>query len=69
MKHRKPLLSVTALHRFFFALFFLVQVRLTLELITVCDFTLPVTSLFIDVKRQSTGASDLFKTRLSTPGS
>lgn len=41
--------------------------RLTLKFITVRDFTLPIARLFIDVKRQSTWACDLFKTRFSAP--
>lgn len=64
-KRRKPLHQLRPSPHFtdsyiFFFDFFFWFVRLTLELIAVCDFTLPVTSLFIDVKRQSTGASDLF---------
>lgn len=42
--------------------------RLTLELVTVGDFALPVAGLFVHVKGQSAGARDLLQAGPCTPG-
>lgn len=41
--------------------------RLTLELVTVGDFALPVAGLFVQVKGQSAGARDLLQARFRAP--
>lgn len=41
--------------------------RLTLELVTVGDFALPVAGLFVQVKGQSAGARDLLEAGPCTP--
>lgn len=41
--------------------------RLTLELVTVGDFALPVAGLFVQVKGQSAGARDLLQAGLRAP--
>jgi hypothetical protein len=41
--------------------------RLTLELVTVGDFALPVAGLFVQVKGQSAGARDLLQAGPCTP--
>lgn len=42
--------------------------RLTLELVTVGDFALPVAGLFVQVKGQSAGTRDLLQAGPCTPG-
>lgn len=42
--------------------------RLTLELVTVGDFALPIAGLFVQVKGQSAGARDLLQAGPCTPG-
>lgn len=41
--------------------------RLTLELVTVGDFALPVAGLFVQVKGQSAGTRDLLQAGPCTP--